>query len=316
MGDEMKEKHYIILGHENPDVDSIISGILLERLLLRKQIAASFIIPDAIIELEHLEVCKKYGIDPTIFQKPLLDQEDNLYLLVDHHQRQLKGKIVGVIDHHPTIEENNISYYQNEAASSTTCLICQGQEEFFTKEELQLAIMAMFVDTAAFHSTKARTSNLQWAEELAKRYELDLSPFYQEGLCLTPLHSLEEAALHGLKTYSLQGKSIASSYIQVQDVEGKSEFLTTTLSFLKDYLRKEKLDLFAFIVHDMDSFKTTLYQVLPENITIKEYSEYTSRGSTIIPEIEQELNQYIKDKEQHSSLSTTKLYQKKKTTLE
>ena len=42
--DELKK--YIILGHENPDVDSIVSGYLLEKLLLSKSFNVEFIIPD------------------------------------------------------------------------------------------------------------------------------------------------------------------------------------------------------------------------------------------------------------------------------
>ena len=42
---------YIILGHENPDVDSIISGYLLEKLMLSKGFKAEFIIPDKKIDI-------------------------------------------------------------------------------------------------------------------------------------------------------------------------------------------------------------------------------------------------------------------------
>lgn len=36
---------YIIIGHDNPDVDSILSGILLEKIFKKKGLSASFIIP-------------------------------------------------------------------------------------------------------------------------------------------------------------------------------------------------------------------------------------------------------------------------------
>ena len=35
----------------------------------------------------------------------------------------------------------------------------------------------------------------------------------------------------------------------------------------------------------MDSFKTTTYTIDKDSIIKKEYSEYTSRGNTIIPEL-------------------------------
>lgn len=61
----------IIIGHSNPDVDSIVSGYLLEKLLRKKKINAEFIIPDLKIEQENIDICNKYGLDPTIFQKKI-----------------------------------------------------------------------------------------------------------------------------------------------------------------------------------------------------------------------------------------------------
>ena len=37
---------YIILGHVNVDVDSIVSGYLLEKIMTKKGYKASFVIPD------------------------------------------------------------------------------------------------------------------------------------------------------------------------------------------------------------------------------------------------------------------------------
>lgn len=314
----MKDKKYIILGHENPDVDSIISGLLLERLLNRMQINATFIIPDRNIDEEQLQICKKYGVDPMIFQRPLKDSASNNYLLVDHHQRKLKGEIVGIIDHHPTLEDIEVSYYQNELASSTTCLLCQGREQYFTKDELALAIMAAFVDTAAFHSTKARLSDLTWTKEVADSRQIDLTPFYQEGLCLTPTDSISYAALHGLKTYMFQNLSFASSYVQLQNVASQQKFLDDAISYLHEYMIEEQLNLFAFVVHDMEKFHTYLYKLFPDTIERKEYSKYTSRGSTIIPEIEKDLvsltesSSYQELVQKSNTKNQESLYQKKK----
>jgi len=61
------------------------------------------------------------------------------------------------------------------------------------------------------------------------------------------------------------------------------------LNYLNTYLNDKKLDAFVFIVHNMDSFKTTYYLITKKKIEKKEYSSYTSRGSTIMPEIEKKL---------------------------
>ena len=61
----------IILGHENPDVDSIVSGYLLEKILNKKGYNCKFIIPDKIISNDTYELCIKYRIDPSKFMEEL-----------------------------------------------------------------------------------------------------------------------------------------------------------------------------------------------------------------------------------------------------
>ena len=67
----MKTFDYIILGHQNPDVDSIVSGYLLEQYLNRCGYVSKFMIPDSVIDEENLRVCRKYDLDPMEFQGSL-----------------------------------------------------------------------------------------------------------------------------------------------------------------------------------------------------------------------------------------------------
>ena len=56
---------YIILGHSNPDVDSILSGILLEKVLNKKYNTDEykFIIPEEHIDTTSDNIIKELGID-------------------------------------------------------------------------------------------------------------------------------------------------------------------------------------------------------------------------------------------------------------
>ena len=96
-------KKIIILGHENPDVDSIVSGYILEKILLKKGYDIEFIIPDKAIEEETLSICLRNNINPKQFMKKIdFNDKTNKYILVDHNERNLSGEIVCIIDHHPT----------------------------------------------------------------------------------------------------------------------------------------------------------------------------------------------------------------------
>ena len=124
---------YIILGHENPDIDSIISGYLLETLMKKKGYDAEFIIPDKTISKEDIDLSAYCGIDPTAYQKSLPTAADTKYILVDHHERNVPGEIVAIIDHHPTkTKDIKCKYYYNLDYSIKNwwcdCRICRSMD--------------------------------------------------------------------------------------------------------------------------------------------------------------------------------------------
>ncbi len=179
--DELKK--YIILGHENPDVDSIVSGYLLEKLLLSKSFNVEFIISDKKIEKDVVGLCKEFGLDieKLGYLKDLPTNKDYHYILVDHHDRITPGLITAVIDHHPTKTVLNIPWYKNVQSSSTTCLICRNNENYFNKSDIELAIFASMVDTASFHSTKTCNNDVTWAKEMCQKYNIDYNRLYKKA---------------------------------------------------------------------------------------------------------------------------------------
>ena len=61
---------YIILGHVNPDVDSVLSGVLLERILNRyTNNEFKFIIPDDFIDDITKKIVNDLGIDISKYQE-------------------------------------------------------------------------------------------------------------------------------------------------------------------------------------------------------------------------------------------------------
>lgn len=284
-------KKYIILGHENPDVDSIVSGYLLEKLLLSKSFNVEFIIPDKRIEKDTVRLCKEFGLDieKLGYLKDLPTNKDYNYILVDHHDRITPGIITAVIDHHPTKTLLNIPWYQNVQSSSTTCLICRGNENYFNKSDIELAILASMVDTASFHSTKTCNSDVSWVKEMCQKYNIDYNRLYKKGLCLTDMSNIDEVKLNGLKKYNFEGNLVESSYIQIEEITNYSKKITYIIDSLMNYVKENNLKVFVFIVHDMKTFKTTVYNITANDYTVRYYNEYTSRGNNIIPEIEEEL---------------------------
>lgn len=282
----------IILGHENPDVDSIVSGVLLEKILLKKGYDAEFIIPDKFIEDEVLLICLKHDLDPAKYMKTIdFNDKDNKYILVDHNERKLSGEIVCIIDHHPTSKEINIEHYYNNKISSTAALIGMANEEYLNEYDLKLAVLATLIDTASFHSTKSRLEDEIWVKYICDKYSLNYNRLYKEGLCLTKLENLEKASVHGLKKYNLDDKILEASYIQIEYPNNNQEKIIKIIELIKKKVISENLDAFVFIVFDMSLFKTDYYVITKNDLIKKHLDTYASRGTDIMPNIQKELKE-------------------------
>lgn len=286
---------YIILGHENPDYDSIASGYLLEKLMKILGYNAEFIIPDKEISDENLMLSEQTNLNPKEKQKPL--EKNAKYILVDHHERDVPGEIVAIIDHHPTTKNINCKYYQNTKSSSTACLIAKEFEEFFNKFDLLTAVFSAMVDTAAFHSpTKINESDIPWIKKICQEHNFNYQELLTLSMCPSDISNLKKAYLNGQKNHYIHGHKITSSFLHLPHPEETQEEIKTMLNYIKNYLNENDYEIFLFIVHDITNFKSRLYQVTKDDIQIKDYEEYTSRGSKIIPELTEELNNYQKKK--------------------
>ncbi len=281
---------YIILGHANPDVDCIVSGYLLEKIMKIKGYDCSFLIPDKKVSQDTFDICKRYKVDVNTYFGDLEDKDAD-YILVDHHDRDVPGEIVAIIDHHPTEDKLNVKYYKNEKSSSTACIIALDNLDILKKKDIELACLATFVDTVSFHSSKTRKSDISWVNEMCTKYDFDYDQMYREGLSLTNLDNLEDVMFNGLKKYDYDGYKIHCSYIQVECMEKNDSVVLDIIEKLKQYLENNELDMYVFIVYDMSDFYTKVYRIVNQNVECDEYFLYASRGNTIIPDI---VKKYVK----------------------
>lgn len=291
----MKSVDYVILGHKNPDVDSIVSGVLLEKYLSRHGYDCKFIIPDLSFDDDTFFICDKYGINISNYQDKLPNNINQKYILVDHFERDVLGSIVGVIDHHPTSKNFQYPYYRNEKASSTASMIVKGKEDEFSRNEIYLAVLATMVDTVSFHSSKTLLEDISWMERMVKDYQFVYNQLYHDGLCLTKITDVVDFLSHGLKMYQFDDKKIASSYVMLLHPEKYNKMYPEVFSLIQDFVFNQDLELFALLVHDMSEFKSSVYYINSQAVQKENFNHFVSRGSEIIPKLEQKI--YKKNKQ-------------------
>ena len=266
-------KKLIIIGHKNPDVDSVISGILLSSKIKNSE----YIIPDKYLDLDTYNLLLKYRIDMKKYQKEI-PKNSNLFL-VDHSETYIQGSVIGIIDHHNTILKKTPKYYINRDISSTALIIYKEFENKFTKEELELIVLANLVDTASFHSSKTKKEDIAVTLKIVEENNLDYKKLYNDGLCLTPLSNLRNAAFNGYMKLKINNKVIASSYVQLQKLDYDDLRIMTDI--LKKELYIDNIDLYVFIIHDMNNLKTKTIYIENNKITEYNFNKYTSRKETI-----------------------------------
>ena len=290
----------VILGHSKPDVDSILSGIILERILNKKNNTNDykFVIPDEKVDLDTTMI-ENLGINLSDYRNIPILKEDEL-ILVDHNEEtRFDNLIVAIYDHHPDTSvvsnrKENLKYINRQSCSTTT-IIAQEYLEYITKEIFVLVLVAALVDTASFHSTKTNKEEEFWLKEKCQEFNVDYNKYYDIGIYLTDISNTRNVYLNGLKKYTEGKNKIESSFIQIKDSEENQNKINEIISYIKEYIIKNDINIFVFLVHEMDEFKTTAYFITKEGITKKEYQEYTSRGDKIIPELRIKLKKlYIK----------------------
>ena len=97
--------------------------------------------------------------------------------------------------------------------------------------------------------------------------------------------------LHGLKRHNINGNKVESSTVHISNIKKHWTQINEIVALLQEYLLNQNLDYFIFIIHDMEAFESWMYQIDKNGFTRKKYDEYTARGSTIIPELQEKLPQ-------------------------
>lgn len=242
-----------VLGHNNPDCDSIMSSYILSNILNSKGIKSHFAILDNNYDYSNND--KQLIID-YLPSKPeiISNTNDKRILLVDHNT--LDGidtnNVVGSIDHH--IITNQVKDILEMEYASTGLLIYDTfkNEYKFSDEEKFLIGLTVLADTEYLCSSRYSNSDKKLYEELG--LDIDVKGMQQKYFVTTDFNnSIEDNINSNIKYYDFDNNKISRVLISSY-TNDKNNYYDKYVDYIK------KLDgNYLLIWADYESKKTYIY---------------------------------------------------------
>lgn len=279
----------VVTGHDMPDCDSIISAVMLCEMLARLGVTSSVKFGTAPDRLT-FRYMKELGLTDNI-RFDGFDDGDKL-VLVDHHQTFYKNAVIACVDHHTTPPEPDFALNLLLKASSCARIIydmalsCGVCDDWMEK----ITVYSVYLDTQSCQSSKFVKSDLAWLLESISRQGLDEEKLIKLGYCLNSLdESVNELSMYGYKKYEFNGKTGASTVIQIDtDDDGWDEKINKILRFLTQKMLDEGAMIWAFVVNMPVIARSDLYFIRKSGIEKVRLDRLASRSRDVVPVVKDE----------------------------
>ena len=245
------DKEVYVLGHKNPDADSIISSYILSNILKGLGANAQF----AVLS-EDYDYCKSdiKLITDYVKVKPVIvdDVKNKLFVLVDHNN--LEGlseySVLGAIDHH-IITGEVYDTLEIEYASTALLIYDLFKDKYkFNDNEKELIALSVLADTDYLCSSRFTTEDKKLFSEL--NFKLNIEELQKKYFLVNDMTlSIEDNLKVNYKEYDKNSK-IKRSLIYTYTIEYKNYF-NKYVEYLKD---KEE---WLLIWCDFESKNTYVY---------------------------------------------------------
>ncbi|MBR3117167.1 MAG: DHH family phosphoesterase [Bacilli bacterium] len=242
-----KNKEVYIIGHNNPDADSIISSYILSNILNSMGINSHFSILDKNYDYTFHD--KKLLEENFKYQPEIVHNLDNYFILVDHNDLQglKKENVLGAFDHH-VIKYEIDNILEIEYASTSLLIYDLFKYKYeFSEEEKYLIGLATLSDTDYLTSTRFTDIDKELFDEL--NLKIDVKE-YQKKYFITTNFSLGVEKNFGInkKEYLRNNKKITR--IQITSYDDNE---------LNNYINKAKELGYLLIWLNYDNNTTTIY---------------------------------------------------------
>lgn len=252
-----------VLGHKNPDTDSICSAI--SYAYLKKQLGM-----DAEpIRLGEVNNETAYALQKFAFEQPRLVErvstEVSQVILVDHNERQQSAEditevqVIEVVDHHriANFETTDPLYFRAEPVGCTTTILLKLFKEHGVEIPANIAglmLSAIISDSLLFKSPTCTEQDVQAARELAEIAGVDAAEY---GLAMLKAgadlsnKTLEDLMSLDSKEFEAGGHRFEVAQVNAIDVAEVTSRQKEIEVLMNEKIMRKNLDLFVFVVTDI-----------------------------------------------------------------
>jgi len=302
----MKKNNIIyVIGHKQPDTDSICASIAYAHYLKQKGKNA------IAVKSGEINPETKYVLDYFKVQEPetLTDAAEKTMILLDHNEKNQspdnidKAEIIEVIDHHKIVFGcPDPIYFHSEPIGSTSTIIAK---KYFNDQSVKLdkniagiLLSAILSDTVIFKSPTTTKEDIEIAKKLAEIAEIkNIEEFgieMKKTKASLKRMSAEDIIFSDFKTYEFGKTKFGGGQVEVIDFNEVNERKQELLEKIEEIAKKENYDLLILMATDIikkdslllffekDSYIEKAFSKKPENNTL--YLEgVMSRKKQIIP---------------------------------
>ena len=274
----------VITGHDNPDADSVISAVMMKRLMERCGVVCSVKFPTSPDNVT-LRDARSFGIWDDDFVCPFDDGD--VLLLVDHHKSFYQNTAIACVDHHTTLPVSDCRFPVVIKASSCGKIIydMMAAVGVADEEDEKLALYSVYLDTQSCRSSKFNKADLPWVDECIGKYGIDRESIERMGFCLnSPNEPIDVIATYAFKKYEFE-KVSASTAIQIDDSDPSWEsIIPAAIEIMKCKAISDGYAMWAFVVNMPMRMRSDIYFILDSGEVRKlELDRLASRSRDVIP---------------------------------
>ncbi len=287
-----------VLGHANPDTDSVCSAIAYSR--IKNHTPLIFGKPSE----EALFVLRQFNMQ---IPEQVESIEGMSVVLVDHNEKEHSAKgyenanIIEVIDHHRIGFKNDKTIKFTARPVGSTATIISQEYANMDQNTAGLLLSAILSDTLLFRSNTTSEQDKQEAIRLAKIARIDLQRWGEELIRVKT--NIQEKSPRELiednnKKTMLNNYTIEVSKIVVMDFEQVEKYITDFRNVLDKNREERKLSASALIIVSLKNNKTRIL-VSSDRVTklgnkklvqgIATFNGMQSRHGDVLPLLKSEL---------------------------